>query len=82
MWGFPMATGTLLAAYLQDPAYAAQPHAISTLGIISHLKLVQNLLKRINIEYSMSSDFEGDDLIASFIKKFSLRKEYEFHILS
>ncbi|GJE97534.1 MFS general substrate transporter [Phanerochaete sordida] len=37
VWGLPNSAGALLAAYLEDPVYASQPHASSNLPLIGTL---------------------------------------------
>ncbi|EKM53772.1 uncharacterized protein PHACADRAFT_98987 [Phanerochaete carnosa HHB-10118-sp] len=37
VWGFPNSSGALLAAYLQEPLYSSQKHAMSTLPLIGTL---------------------------------------------
>ncbi|EKM53759.1 uncharacterized protein PHACADRAFT_99812, partial [Phanerochaete carnosa HHB-10118-sp] len=37
VWGFPKSSGALLAAYLQEPLYSSQKHAMSTLPLIGTL---------------------------------------------
>jgi DNA polymerase I len=52
-------------------------------SLIKHLSEVQKLINEINLEYSVCENFEADDLIASFIKKFANNNiEFDFHIFS
>lgn len=50
--------------------------------IIKHLREVQALIKSVGLQYSESENFEADDLIASFVKKFADHDDFDFHILS
>jgi DNA polymerase I len=51
-------------------------------SLIKHLGEVQKLINEINLEYLVCENFEADDLIASFIKKFANNAEFDFHIFS
>ena len=64
-----------------DSSYKAQRKRTPE-SIINHIIRIQNLLIDNNIYYLTDINFEADDLIASFIKKFSSDKSCEFHILS
>lgn len=37
VWGFPNSSGVLLAAYLKDPLYSSQKHAMSILPLVGTL---------------------------------------------
>ncbi len=50
--------------------------------LFSFLNQVKNLLTECNLSYSSSTEFEADDLIASFVENFSTKNDYEFHIFS
>lgn len=52
------------------------------ISLIKHLNEVQELINEINLKYSVCENFEADDLIASFIKKFANNIEFDFHIFS
>jgi DNA polymerase-1 len=50
--------------------------------LIKHLKSIQNLINNSGLFFSSDKNFEADDLIASFIKKFKNEENFEFHIFS
>jgi len=50
--------------------------------LISHLKNIQDLINKSGLFFTSNKNFEADDLIASFIKKFKEKSDFEFHIFS
>jgi DNA polymerase-1 len=50
--------------------------------LIKHLKGIQDLINKSGLFFTSNRNFEADDLIASFIKKFKDKSNFEFHILS